>query len=162
MKKKNIIIGIVVLLVISGTFLLFSDNKRIDGYSKDIELSSEDTINVLENINKIIDNGPVTSSNPLDYIKASQAIYNELLKYPKETFKYAIKDLIDTDANEGLKSYIEAKLCSEINDSFQYNFASATDFLEHYKEYLTKSYTDFNEYDKYAKKLLKWLKRPFC
>lgn len=114
-----------------------------------------ETINVEENITKIIENGPMTSSNPFDYIKASQDVYNELLEHPEETFKYAIKDLIDTDANNGLKSYIEAKLCSEINKNFQYNFESAKDFLEQYKEFLTKSYTNLNDYDKYAKELLK-------
>lgn len=134
-----------------------------NGYKKVLEkddngnwmIVGKSSINVEDNINKIVENGPVTSSNPFEYIKASQDIYNELLEYPEDTFKYAIKDLIESNANDGLKSYIEALLCSEINKSFKYGFESAPDFLEHYKEYLTKSYTDFNEYDKYAKTLLK-------
>lgn len=103
-------------------------------------------------IDLIVNNEPHTSSNPFDYIKKE---YDELLNHPKETFEYAIKDLIETNANNGLKSYIEALLCKEINRNFDYDFESANDYLEHYKELLTKSYSDFNNYDKYAISLLK-------
>ena len=96
-----------------------------------------------------------TSSNPFDYIKTSQKEYNELLNHPKETFEYAIKDLIETNANNGLKSYIEALLCKEINKNFKYDFESANDYLKHYKEFLQQSHSDFNNYDKYAISLLK-------
>lgn len=114
-----------------------------------------ETINVSDKIDLIVNNGPNISSNPFDYIKNSQKEYNELLNHPKETFEYAIKDLIKTSANNGLRSYIEALLCRDINNNFEYNFESASDYLEHYKEFLTKSYSDFNSYDKYAISLLK-------
>lgn len=114
-----------------------------------------ESFNVSEKIDIIIKNGPSTSSNPYDYVKTSQKEYDELLNHPKKTFEYAIKDLIETNANNGLKSYIEALLCKEINTNFEYDFESANDFLEHYKDFLTKSYSDFNNYDKYAKTLLK-------
>lgn len=52
------------------------------------------------------------------------------------------------------KSYLEALLCLEINKNFQYNFESANDFLELYKEFLMDKNNNFNEYDKYALKLL--------
>lgn len=115
----------------------------------------DESFDVSEKIDVIINKGPHTSSNPFDYVKTSQNEYDELLNHPKETFEYAIKDLIDTDAKNGLKSYIEALLCKEINKNFEYDFESANDYLEHYKEFLTSSYSDFNEYDKYAKTLLK-------
>lgn len=115
----------------------------------------DESFNVSEKIDNIINNGSQTSSNPYHYISANQEEYDNLLKHPKETFEYAIKDLIETNANNGLKSYIEALLCKEINKNFEYDFESANDYLEHYKEFLTKSYSDFNDYDKYAKTLLK-------
>ena len=116
---------------------------------------TSETINVSSKIDSIVNSGPQTSSNPFDYINASQKEYNELLAHPKETFEYAIKDLIETNANNGLKSYIEALLCKEINKNFEYNFKSANDYLKHYKEFLQQSYSDFNTYDKYAISLLK-------
>ena len=65
------------------------------------------------------------------------------------------KDLIETNANNGLKSYIEALLCKEINKNFKYDFESANDYLKHYKEFLQQSHSDFNNYDKYTISLLK-------
>ena len=119
------------------------------------EKSKNTIINVSSIIDSIVNNGPHTSSNPFDYIKTSQKEYNELLDHPKETFEYAIKDLIETNANNGLKSYIEALLCKEINKNFKYDFESANDYLKHYKEFLQQSHSDFNNYDKYAISLLK-------
>lgn len=112
------------------------------------------SINVEERINKIVESGPITSSNPFDYIKASQDIYNELLENKEETFKYAIKDLIESDAGLGLKSYIEALLCSEINKNFKYDFESAIDYLDKYREYLRVYSSNLNYYDRYAKEIL--------
>lgn len=110
---------------------------------------------VEDKINLIIENGPKTSSNPFHYVKASQDIYDELLMHPKVTFEYSIKNLIETKADDGLKSYIEALLCSRINTSFKYDFESSSDYLENYKEYLLKDDVELSEYDIYAKTLLK-------
>lgn len=122
-----------------------------------IELESVVKDNVLKKINSIAENGPVTSSNPFDYINASQKVYDELLNNPEETFRYAISDLIQTNANNrnGLINYIEAILCSKINTNFKYDFESASDYLEKYKEFLLKCDCIYNEYDIYAKSLLK-------
>lgn len=105
-------------------------------------------------IDTIIKNGPQTSSNPFDYVKASQKEYDELLKHPKETFEYSIKELIETDAGLGLKSYIEALLCQEINRNFEYDFETAKDYLENYKNFLENGEADFNSYDEYSKTLI--------
>lgn len=113
-----------------------------------------DGFDVAKNIDIIVKNGPQMSSNPFDYIKASQKEYDELLEHSKETFEYSIKDLIETNAGNGLKSYIEALLCSEINDNFKYDFESANDYLDHYKEFL-KDDNHFSQYDEYAITLLK-------
>lgn len=113
-----------------------------------------DGFDVAKNIDIIVKNGNQASSNPFDYIKASQKEYDELLEHSKETFEYSIKDLIETNAGNGLKSYIEALLCSEINDNFKYDFDSANDYLDHYKEFL-KDDNRFNQYDEYAITLLK-------
>ena len=51
-------------------------------------------------------------------------------------------------------SYIESLLCSEINTNFIYDFESASDYLNNYKIYLNST-DKLNEYDKYAKSLLK-------
>ena len=107
-----------------------------------------------DKINVIVISGPLQSSNPYDYITENKDIYNELLNSPKETFAYAINDLINTNASDGLKSYIEALLCSEINTNFIYDFESASDYLNNYKIYLNST-DKLNEYDKYAKSLLK-------
>lgn len=112
------------------------------------------TFDVAKNIDIIVNNGPQMSSNPFDYIKTSQKEYDELLENAKVTFEYSIKDLIETNAGNGLKSYIEALLCSEINDNFKYDFESANDYLDHYKEFL-KEDNSFNQYDEYAITLLK-------
>lgn len=112
-------------------------------------------VGVSEKIDIIINNGPQTSSNPYDYIEVSQKEYNELLQYPRETFEYSIKDLIESNANNGLKGYIEALLCKEINRNFEYDFESANDYLEHYKEFLSKNNLNFNQYDEYTQTLLK-------
>ena len=107
-------------------------------------------------INSIAENGPVTSSNPFDYINASQKAYDELLNNPEETFKYAISGLIQTNENNRncLINYIEAILCSKINTNFKYDFESASDYLEEYKEFLLKCDCIYNEYDIYTKSLL--------
>lgn len=115
----------------------------------------EDEFDIANKIKTIINNGNQGSSNPYDYINASKNEYNELLEQPKETFEYAIKDLIDTNASNGLVSYIEAMLCGEINKNFQYDFTSANDYLENYKEFLNKSDSVLNDYDTYTKSLLK-------
>lgn len=97
----------------------------------------------------------MTSSNPFDYVEANRETYDELLSHPKETFEFAVKDLIDTHADSGLKSYIEALLCSEINQNFDYDFDSAPDFLEHYIAYLKGSDSgEQSDYDRYAIALL--------
>ena len=117
--------------------------------------NEEDEFDVANKIKTIISNGDQSSSNPYDYINASKQEYNDLLEHPKETFEYAIKDLIDTNASNGLVSYIEAILCSKINENFQYDFTSANDYLERYKEFLDKSDSVLNDYDTYTKSLLK-------
>ena len=115
----------------------------------------ESGFDVANKIKTIISNGDQISSNPYDYINASKQEYNDLLEHPKETFEYSIKDLIDTNASNGLVSYIEAILCSKINKSFQYDFTSANDYLENYKDFLDKSDSVLNDYDIYTKSLLK-------
>lgn len=102
----------------------------------------------------IVNNGPQTSSNPYDYVNASKEEYEKLLANPKETFEYAIKDLIESNASKGLRSYIEALLCTEINEGFNYDFESANDFIDNYKKYLENNNDNLTEYDKYAKSLL--------
>lgn len=118
--------------------------------NNDLKVKIDVDTDIEERINNIVSNGPNTSSNPFDYIEMSKEEYDELLNHPKETFEYAIKDLIETNASSGLKSYIEALLCHDINKNFKSDFDSANDFLEKYKEFLTKSYSIFNEYDRYA------------
>lgn len=118
-------------------------------------VDDEISFDVSKRIETIINNGNQISSNPYDYIKTSQQEYDELLKYPKETFEYSIKDLVSTSANNGLKSYIEAILCNEINKNIEYDFNSANEFLEKYKKHLAESDSIFNDYDIYAKSLLK-------
>ncbi len=113
----------------------------------------DNSFSVIENIEKIIKNGPQTSSSPFDYIKASQNEYDELLNHPEDTFEYAIEDLLKTNAGDGLKSYIEALLCKEINKDFEYDFESAIDYLNSYKEYIKNS-SKLSEYDNYVKSLL--------
>ncbi len=129
--------------VVNSKYLRFEQGSLLD--CEDIDVSNI--------IDLIVNNGPKTSSNPFDYIKNSQREYELLLNNPKETFEYAIKDLIVTDATSGLRSYIEALLCREINNNFEYDFETADDYLEHYKEYLMKN-IDFNSYDEYAISLL--------
>lgn len=129
--------------VVNSKYLRFEQGTGIN--YEDIDVSNI--------IDLIVNNGPVTSSNPYDYIKNSQREYELLLNNPEETFEYAIKDLIVTNATSGLRSYIEALLCRKINNSFEYDFETANDYLEHYKEYLKRN-IDFNSYDKYAISLL--------
>lgn len=143
----------IILIVLVSSMILFGAT----GCNKENEEKNKtaNNINASEMLDTIINNGPELSSIPFDYIKASQGIYNELLDNPKETFEYAIKDLIETDAGNGLKSYLEALLCLEINKNFEYDFESAKDFLDHYKEFLLDKNNNFNDYDKYALKLIK-------
>ncbi len=130
-------------------------NSKYIKFEKEDHLSNEVDLDIEKKINTIVDNGPATSSNPYDYIRASQSIYDELVSMSKETFQYSIKDLIESNAGNGLKSYIEALLCININNNFKYDFESANDFLIHYKEFLSDDKNKFNSYDEYAKKLLK-------
>ena len=143
----------IILIVLVSSMILFGAT----GCNKEKEEKNKATnnINASEMLDTIIDNGPIASSIPFDYIKASQEVYDELLDNPKETFEYAIKDLIETDASNGLKSYLEALLCLEINKNFEYDFENAKDFLDHYKEFLLDKNNNFNDYDKYALSLLK-------
>lgn len=83
-----------------------------------LQTDTPNNINVSEKLDTIINEGPEISSIPFDYIKTNQKIYDELLDNPKETFEYAIKDLIETNAGNGLKSYLEALSCLEINKNF--------------------------------------------
>lgn len=172
MKKKICIsMGVILIAVIvAGIINNYADSGR--KVNKQAKVTGEDlntikniidnkiddeqntNLNIEKNINTIVNNGPNTSSNPFDYIKASQQEYDELLEQHKETFEYSIKDLIDSNASNGLKSYIEALLCSEINRNFKYDFESASDYLKNYKEFLTKDNSNLNDYDKYALSLL--------
>ena len=142
MKNKFLIIMMLMALLVSLT----GCTKKEESIDKPNKVSENS--NVGELLDTIIDEGPKTSSNPFDYIKASQKGYNLLLTHPNETFEYSIKDLIETN------SYLEALLCKEINENFDYDFESASDYLEHYKEYLTNNQNNFNDYDNYAKSLL--------
>ena len=131
--------------IINSKYILFEKSRKLE---------NDDFIS--KRINTIVNDGRVnTSSNPFDYINANKREYYELLKYPKETFEYAIKGLIETNGNNGLKGYIEALLCSEINTNFVYDFESSSDYLRKYKEFLTKDNIEFNEYDKYTMNLIK-------
>ncbi len=108
---------------------------------------------IKDKLNVIAAGGPQFSTNPFDYIEASREEYDELLEYPKETFEYAIKDIIQNQ-NYGLIGYIEATLCYEINTNFQVNFESANDFITRYEVFLRDSDSELNDYDKYALSLL--------
>lgn len=153
-KNKVVIVGLVnnskeeqewfLKNIVNSKYIKFEQGEHLQNES-----------NISNKIDLIVNNGPQTSSNPFDYIKASQKEYDELLSSPKETFEYAINDLITTNASKGLKSYIEALLCKEINTNFDYDFESANDYLDHYKEFLNKDSTILNDYDKYAISLLK-------
>lgn len=132
--------------VVNSKYIKFEEGER---------LSNEMDLDIEKKINTIVDNGPSMSSNPYDYIRTNQSIYDELISMPEETFKYSIKDLIESNAGNGLKSYIEALLCININNNFKYDFESANDFLTHYKEFLSNDKNKFNSYDEYAKALLK-------
>lgn len=149
MKNKFLIIIMLTALLVSLT----SCTKKEENINKSNKVN--ENFNVGELLDIIISEGPKTSSNPFDYINKSQKEYDLLLTHPKETFEYSIKDLIETNAGNGLKSYLEALLCKEINKNFDYDFESAKDYLEHYKEYLTNNQNTFNDYDNYAKSLLK-------
>lgn len=124
--------------------------------SKYVKFEKAKNVNfdVSSTLDHIINNGPQTSSSPFDYVNASKEEYEKLLANPKETFEYAIKDLIESNASKGLRSYIEALLCIEINEGFNYDFESANDFLDNYKKYLENNNDNLTEYDKYAKSLL--------
>lgn len=143
----------IILIVLVSSMILFGAT----GCNKEKEEKNKiaNYINASEMLDTIINNGPELSSIPFDYIKASQEVYDELLDNPKETFEYVIGDLIETNAGNGLKGYLEALLCLEINKNFEYDFESAKDFLDHYKEFLLDKSNNFNEYDKYALSLLK-------
>ena len=104
--------------------------------SKDKNTNTPNKIDVSEKLDEIINNGPLTSSNPYDYIESS-------------------KDVINTDAGNGLKSYIEALLCLKINTDFVYDFESAPDYLKNYKKYLASTNNNFSDFDKYTQELLK-------
>lgn len=132
--------------VVNSKYIKFEEGER---------LSNEIDLDIEKKINTIVDNGPSMSSNPYDYIRTNQSIYDELISMPEETFKYSIKDLIESNAGNGLKSYIETLLCININNNFKYDFESASDFLIHYKEFLSDDKNKFNNYDEYAKTLLK-------
>lgn len=109
-----------------------------------------ENINIKEHIENIINNAPLASSNPYDYINANKEEYQILLLNPDETFKYAINDLINN--SDSLTGYIDAILCSDINKNFQYEFTSGKDYLTHYQAFLTEC--DCNKYDNYAKKII--------
>lgn len=162
-QKKIIIVSVVFILLAIGGIIYYSiyedvtEREDFKFKKESISDSPVETVNqdVANKINYIVENGPHLSSNPFDYVNANKDVYDELKNTPKETFEYAIKDLITTNANKGLTSYIEALLCREINSNFDYDFESANDYLEHYKEFLKNSDYKYNEYDKYAKSLLK-------
>lgn len=153
-KNKIVIVGLVdnskeeqewfLKNIVNSKYIKFEQGEHLQNES-----------NISNKIDLIVNNGPQTSSNPFDYIKASQKEYDELLSSPKETFEYAINDLIKTNASNGLKSYIEALLCKEINKNFEYDFESANDYLDHYKDFLMKNTSNLNDYDKYTISLLK-------
>ncbi len=155
-KKNKLIIVIVcialVILVIAGLLIFNKNDEVVDTRFGDY--SEEEFKEVEDLINTIVDNGPKESSIPYDYIDASREEYDKLLSTPEKTFQYVISDLINTNAGNGLRSYIEVLLCNQINNNFQVGFSSADEWLTKYIEYLNKSGKDFNNYDNYARKLL--------
>ncbi len=154
-KKSKIIIIVCIVLVILVVACLLIFNKKEAVVDNRFGNYSEEEFREVENlINTIVDNGPKESSIPYDYIDASREEYDKLLSTEELTFQFAISDLINTNAGNGLKSYIEVLLCNQINNNFQVGFSSADEWLTKYKEYLNKTGKDFNSYDDYARKLL--------
>ena len=75
----------IILIILVSSMILFG----VTGCNKEGEEKNKtiNDINVSEKLDTIIDNGPIASSIPFDYIKANQGIYDELLDNPKETFE---------------------------------------------------------------------------
>lgn len=147
--------------IMNNKYLPISLGQGLFGFAEEYEnkyesqnIDNEDIFDIGNEIETIINSRNQESSNPYDYINASKQEYNKLLEHPKETFEYSIKDLIDSNASNGLVSYIEVILCSEINKNFQYDFSSANDYLEKYKEFLNRNDSVLNDHDIYTKSLL--------
>jgi len=67
----------------------------------------------LEQRLKVIISQPSISSNPSDYIKANQKVYNSLVKEGKPALKYFLKEL-ELTKDDSLKTWIMAKVCCDI------------------------------------------------
>lgn len=100
-------------------------------------------INFQKSIDKrlnIILSPKIPSSNPYDYIELNKSTYDSIRKEGQPAFKYLLKKL-ELSKNDGLESWIIAKLCNDIlaKKNPVTNWSTGKEWLEKYKELTRKS-----------------------
>ncbi|MDH7524471.1 MAG: hypothetical protein QHH10_04070 [Peptococcaceae bacterium] len=106
-------------IAVSSVFLLAVSVIILAGPSaipNNTNISTADSIDVKNKVDQllkeIIDNGPVASSNPYDYLKDSKA-FDELVAMGNPALEYMF-DSFAKSHEDGLKEYIMASACAKI------------------------------------------------
>jgi len=118
-----ITVSIVLLIVLSATILTGATNSEVvesPAIPGNINTSALDSIDVKNKVDQllkeIVDNGPVASSNPYDYIKNSKA-FDELVAMGNPALEYMFDSFAKSN-EDGLKEYVMASACAKIMGTF--------------------------------------------
>lgn len=80
-----------------------------------------------ENLDRIVSNSKVAmSSNPHDYIKSNQEAYNSIVETGTKGLRYLTSEL-ENSGSKGLKEWIMAKACEDIQKARMLEAASDPD-----------------------------------
>lgn len=103
--------------------------------SPPIEEPAFDPSFIDKNLDVIMDNREVSrSSNPGDYIRANQALYDEIINSGEQGLTYLVETLKQNGAG-GLKAWIMAKACEDIlkDQAPDLPWATAQEWLANYE-----------------------------
>jgi hypothetical protein len=132
----KLMISLAVILVVLISFMAHI-------YFFKYQADSGSQINFQKSIDKrlnIILSPKISSSNPYDYIQLNKSTYDSIKKEGQPAFKYLLKKL-ELSKNDGLESWIIAKLCNDIlaKKNPVTNWSTGKEWLEKYIEITGKS-----------------------
>ncbi|MGG6310372.1 hypothetical protein [Paenibacillus macerans] len=106
--------------------------------SLDPEISSEEQSDVgnqiMKNLDIIINNKEIqASSNPNDYIKANQKLYENIVITGDKGLEFLVHELRNSK-DDGLKEWIMAKTCEDIINQKMNGWSTGKEWLAKYEE----------------------------
>ncbi|OEH84297.1 hypothetical protein BHU72_10815 [Desulfuribacillus stibiiarsenatis] len=106
----------------------------VDAVKQKVEKQVEETLN--NKINELVNQEATKfSSNPMEYIKNHQDLYNELVKESNGSIEYFVNEIKNSKEN-GLKEWILAKAAQDIlgKQGIKEEWATGKEWLEKYEQ----------------------------